>query len=129
MPFIRIKLYLLFGTSSITSVQPNKTQQQAAYPLANKMSDEQSAEDNANFNSAPAVTPAPQEAVIEHDWQSTDRSELLNRANQMYVGKNMLDLSLLLQNYLKQHPQDMDFLLLEAKMKVETTLLLSIIHL
>jgi clan AA aspartic protease (TIGR02281 family) len=118
-----LNLYLLFGTSSITSVQPNKTQQQAAYPLANKMSDEQSAEDNANFNSAPAVTPAPQEAVIEHDWQSTDRSELLNRANQMYVGKNMLDLSLLLQNYLKQHPQDMDFLLLEAKMKVETTLL------
>jgi clan AA aspartic protease (TIGR02281 family) len=118
-----LNLYLLFGTSSINYVQPNKTQQQAAYPLANKMSDEQSAEDNANFNSAPAVTPAPQEAVIEHDWQSTDRSELLNRANQMYVGKNMLDLSLLLQNYLKQHPQDMDFLLLEAKMKVETTLL------
>ncbi|WP_293751744.1 retropepsin-like aspartic protease [uncultured Paraglaciecola sp.] len=118
-----LNLYLLFGTSSINSVQPNKTQQQAAYPLANKMSDEQSAEDNSNFNSAPAVTPAPQEAVINQDWQSTDRSELLNRANQMYLGKNMLDLSLLLQNYLKQHPQDMDFLLLEAKMKVETTLL------
>lgn len=118
-----LNLYLLFGTSSINSVQPNKTQQQAAYPLANKMSDEQSAEDNSNFNSAPAVMPAPQEAVINQDWQSNDRSELLNRANQMYLGKNMLDLSLLLQNYLKQHPQDIDFLLLEAKMKVETTLL------
>lgn len=118
-----LNLFLLFGTSSKTSQQPNKTQQQTVNPSPTKVSGEQSDEDNANYNLAPAINPAPQEIVISQNWQSADRSELLNKANQLYADKNMLDLGLLLQIYLKQHPQDMDFLLLEAKMKVETTLL------
>jgi clan AA aspartic protease (TIGR02281 family) len=51
------------------------------------------------------------------------RVELLAQANLWLEGKNFLRLGTFLQRYLKQYPQDMDFLLLEAKFKVETTLL------
>jgi clan AA aspartic protease (TIGR02281 family) len=53
----------------------------------------------------------------------TNRTELLAQATIWLKDKNFLTLSAFLQDYLKQYPQDMDFLLLEAKVKVETTLL------
>lgn len=55
--------------------------------------------------------------------QATNRAELLAQANLWLKEKNLLTLGTFLQGYLKQYPQDMDFLLLEAKLKVETTLL------
>ena len=53
----------------------------------------------------------------------TNRAELLTQANLWFKEKNLITLGTFLQRYLKQHPQDMDFLLIEAKLKVETTLL------
>jgi clan AA aspartic protease (TIGR02281 family) len=53
----------------------------------------------------------------------TNRAQLLAQATLWLKDKNLLTLSAFLQRYLKQYPQDMEFLLLEAKVKVETTLL------
>jgi clan AA aspartic protease (TIGR02281 family) len=53
----------------------------------------------------------------------TNRVELLTQATLWLKNKNLLTLGAFLQDYLKRYPQDMDFLLLEAKVKVETTLL------
>ena len=55
--------------------------------------------------------------------QVTNRAVLLTQANLWLKEKNLLTLETFLQGYLKQYPQDMDFLLLEAKLNVETTLL------
>jgi len=52
-----------------------------------------------------------------------NRFELLEQANLWLQQNNFLRLGTFLQGYLKQYPQDMDFLLLEAKLKVATTLL------
>jgi clan AA aspartic protease (TIGR02281 family) len=53
----------------------------------------------------------------------SNRAELLEQANLWLQESHFLRLGAFLQGYLKQYPQDMDFLLLEAKLKVETTLL------
>jgi clan AA aspartic protease (TIGR02281 family) len=53
----------------------------------------------------------------------SNRAELLAQANLWLTEHKVLKLGVFLQSYLKQYPQDMDFLLLEAKLKVETTLL------
>jgi len=52
-----------------------------------------------------------------------NRVELLAQAKLWLQDRRFLTLSAFLQDYLKRYPQDMDFLLLEAKVKVETTLL------
>lgn len=57
------------------------------------------------------------------DMEQLSREEVLNHAHFLFAEKNVVDLSALLIRYLKQHPQDMDFLLIEAKLKVETGLL------
>jgi clan AA aspartic protease (TIGR02281 family) len=57
------------------------------------------------------------------DINQLNREEILNQAHFLFAEKNINDLSALLISYLKQHPQDMDFLLIEAKLKVETGLL------
>ncbi|MEP0175768.1 MAG: retropepsin-like aspartic protease [Paraglaciecola sp.] len=53
----------------------------------------------------------------------TNREQLLEQANEWLQNKEFAALIPFLQNYLKAHPQDMAFLLIEAKMKVETELL------
>lgn len=69
-------------------------------------------------------TPAAIDSPPANESQSeTSRAELLTQANLWFQEKNLLTLGVFLQDYLKQYPQDMDFLLLEAKLKVETTLL------
>ncbi|MEP1385629.1 MAG: retropepsin-like aspartic protease [Paraglaciecola sp.] len=55
--------------------------------------------------------------------QITDREQLLEQANEWLQNQAFSSLIPFLQNYLKAHPQDMAFLLIEAKMKVETELL------
>ncbi|MDU0355883.1 hypothetical protein RS130_20100 [Paraglaciecola aquimarina] len=52
-----------------------------------------------------------------------NRDDTLAQANQLFAEKRYHELSALLTTYLKLYPQDMDFLLLEAKVKVETGLL------
>jgi clan AA aspartic protease (TIGR02281 family) len=53
----------------------------------------------------------------------TERTELLAQANLWFKHKKLVTLGSFLQAHLKQYPQDMAFLLIEAKLKVETTLL------
>ena len=53
----------------------------------------------------------------------SNRVAQLEQANFWLQEDDFLRLGTFLQGYLKQYPQDMDFLLLEAKLKVETTLL------
>ncbi|MFT2092434.1 TIGR02281 family clan AA aspartic protease [Paraglaciecola sp. 2405UD69-4] len=55
--------------------------------------------------------------------EGANREQLLEQANQWLQSQAFSSLAPFLQNYLKQYPQDMDFLLIEAKMKVETELL------
>jgi clan AA aspartic protease (TIGR02281 family) len=52
-----------------------------------------------------------------------NRAELLAQANVWFGDKNFVALGTFLQGYLKRYPQDIEFLLIEAKLKVETTLL------
>jgi clan AA aspartic protease (TIGR02281 family) len=52
-----------------------------------------------------------------------NRAELLAQADVWFRDKNFVALGTFLQGYLKQYPQDIEFLLIEAKLKVETTLL------
>jgi clan AA aspartic protease (TIGR02281 family) len=66
---------------------------------------------NSNgLNQDPVLTPS-------------SREQRLAQANSWLSEGDYLTLGSFLQNYLKQHPQDMDFLLIEARLKVETTLL------
>lgn len=62
-------------------------------------------------------------AITQLNQTLSNRAKLLTQANLWLKEKNLLTLGVFLQRYLKQYPQDMDFLLLEAKVKVETTLL------
>lgn len=54
---------------------------------------------------------------------NNSRAELLTQARTWLENKNLLQLGAFLQSYLRDYPQDMDFLLLEAKLNVETILL------
>ncbi len=55
--------------------------------------------------------------------RQASRAEKLTQANQWLDTNSWPELESFLQDYLKLHPQDMDFLLIEAKLKVETHLL------
>ncbi|MFT4809617.1 MAG: clan AA aspartic protease (TIGR02281 family) [Arenicella sp.] len=87
---------------------------------------------NSTFSdqSADEIGQAPQATYSNNPIRNTqlnhplsNRAELLEKANLWLEENNFLRLGTFLQGYLKQYPQDMEFLLLEAKLKVETTLL------
>ena len=87
---------------------------------------------NFKFSEPPADTPsqAPPTMLVNNPRPNTplnqllsNRVALLEQANLWLQQNSFLRLGTFLQGYLKQYPQDMDFLLLEAKLKVETTLL------
>lgn len=83
---------------------------------------------NAPYADEISQTPKPiysdnPKAITQLNQTLSNRAKLLTQANLWLKEKNLLTLSVFLQRYLKQYPQDMDFLLLEAKVKVETTLL------
>jgi clan AA aspartic protease (TIGR02281 family) len=80
--------------------------------LANQSSQTRPAIDSDNLNHNPSF-----------NQPESNRAELLAQANWWLTEHKVLKLAAFLQSYLKQYPQDMDFLLLEAKLKVETTLL------
>lgn len=81
------------------------------------------------FTSAAEVLPESnstklqkQQTIVDQS-QIPNREQLLEQANRWLADKNLVALEIFLQDYLKQHPQDMDFLLIEAQLKVETSLL------
>ena len=87
---------------------------------------------NFKFSEPPADTPsqAPPTMLVNNPRPNTplnqllsNRVALLEQANLWLQQNSFLRLGTFLQGYLKQYPQDMDFLLLEAKLKVVTTLL------
>ncbi|AGH43485.1 retropepsin-like aspartic protease family protein [Paraglaciecola psychrophila] len=80
--------------------------------LANQSSQTPPAIDSDNPNHSPPFKQT-----------ESSRAELLAQASSWLTEHKVLKLGAFLQRYLKQYPQDMDFLLLEAKLKVETTLL------
>jgi clan AA aspartic protease (TIGR02281 family) len=78
---------------------------------------------NQSNQTPPAIdSEKPNQNPLFNQTES-NRAELLAQANLWLTEHKVLKLGLFLQSYLKQYPQDMDFLLLEAKLKVETTLL------
>lgn len=82
-----------------------------------------------NQQPQPITSSAEQIAMSSLDIADFNRKELLHQANQWLNQKNVPVLTTLLQNYLKRHPQDIEFLLIEAKLKIETGLLSdAIIH-
>jgi len=99
------------------NVQPSTSSE----PLLNWTLNDPSA-DETSRTPKPIYSDNPKATTQLNQTLST-RAELLAQANLWLKEKNLLTLSVFLQRYLKQYPQDMDFLLLEAKVKVETTLL------
>ncbi|WP_158971108.1 TIGR02281 family clan AA aspartic protease [Paraglaciecola sp. L3A3] len=61
--------------------------------------------------------------VENEDQPPMTREQALKQAYQWLKQENYADLTNFLQSYLKQHPQDMEMLLIEAKLKIETSLL------
>ncbi|MBU3004031.1 retropepsin-like aspartic protease family protein [Paraglaciecola arctica] len=61
--------------------------------------------------------------VRQQEQSPAKRLELLAQANLWLKNENFLQLVPFLRDYLKRYPQDMEFLLIEAKVNVETTLL------
>ena len=86
-------------------------------------------------NSLPVTTPSRllssnkptnQYATTNDNLESNEaeeRTKLLSQANTWLLDGDYVSLSNFLNSYLKQYPLDMDFLLIEAKVKVATTLL------
>lgn len=77
----------------------------------------------SKYNEQPEQHTSASASDIPFSVNHMSRSELLHQANKWLNQKHIPPLITLLQEYLKQHPQDMDFLLIEAQMKVETSLL------
>jgi clan AA aspartic protease (TIGR02281 family) len=77
---------------------------------------------NATFNDIDG-TEAIQNDNKYTNQSNDNRDKLLAQAKLWLQEKNLVPLAAFLRSYLKQQPLDMDFLLIEAKMKVETDLL------
>jgi clan AA aspartic protease (TIGR02281 family) len=125
-----LNLFLLFGDSSFnlelpsdSSVQQNNAAPQNESPIASQALSENYRTNKSSHKDSELGEMDNLVTGVVEDRDTADRSTIFITANQMYANKNYLELGLLLQNYLKQHPQDIEFLLLEAKMKVETSLL------
>lgn len=127
---IGLNLYLLFAGLQQDFAPPqegfqqhNNAPSQTVFPQESNALKQTNNADSSTLNSSQSLASDSLDANEMNAKNTPQRSALLSSAKQMFTNKNYLELGLLLQNYLKQHPQDMDFLLLEAKMKVETTLL------
>ncbi len=109
----------LFGRTENknSNVQKNTSSE----PLFSWNVTDQSA-DQASQTSQPINSDNPT-ANSQINQRVANKAKLLAQAELLLKNRDFLILSVFLQDYLKQYPQDMDFLLLEAKLKVETTLL------
>jgi clan AA aspartic protease (TIGR02281 family) len=111
----------LFGHSENQNSKPPKTS--VSEPLLNWPFSDETTDQLKQTTSTLEPNTLYSDYSDNSSKNTTSRSELLAKANLWLQQKNLLTLGEFLQKYLKQHPQDMDFLLLEAKLKVETTLL------
>ena len=124
---LALNLYLLSDFSKQTGFDTakDKTNHLQQYtppePLINQTVSEQITEQTNQ--TTPVIYSDTRNEKTYLNQAMPNRLELLVQANLWLRDKNFLTLGAFLQNYLKQYPQDMDFLLLEAKVKVETTLL------
>ncbi|MEP2650889.1 MAG: retropepsin-like aspartic protease [Paraglaciecola sp.] len=115
-----LNVYLFFAIftektlSSTLSLTENTEQQPITQPIV-RQSDADQSHSIKRFNNQ-----ANDQATSDH---ITDREQLLEQANEWLQSQAFSSLIPFLQNYLKAHAQDMAFLLIEAKMKVETELL------
>jgi clan AA aspartic protease (TIGR02281 family) len=120
---LALNIYLLSTPVKPTLISQSETtsnkvkQTTTSKALFNWTSDDQSTNERSQ---PPAAANFP---ATNKNQSVANRAELLAQANLWLEEKNVLMLEAFLQSYLKQSPQDMDFLLLEAKLKVETTLL------
>jgi len=123
---IALNFYLL----SITGKQPTPEQREvkgnrlnkgAASPLLNWTGTDQPADTTSQTPATGYSKPLKDNTELNHT--KANRAKLLTQANLWLEEKNLFKLAAFLQDYLKQYPQDMDFLLLEARLKVQTTLL------
>ncbi|WP_340679415.1 retropepsin-like aspartic protease [Paraglaciecola sp.] len=75
--------------------------------------------------------PVTLSSAMPNEFQASDnsaqtndnRAQLLNQATSLLAAEQFTELRLFLRDYLQQHPLDMDFLLLEAQLNVNTELL------
>ncbi len=121
-----LNLYLLF-------IVPNQHLVTQSNALNNKVKDKQNQTSEILLNWKLTNPLAEQTSAALYSRSTSDdaslskpvnnRAELLAQANVWFVDKNFVALGTFLQGYLKQYPQDIDFLLIEAKLKVKTTLL------
>ncbi len=72
---------------------------------------------------APNQPPTKADSAFTSDQTRETRNNQLDLAQQLLADKAFIELGALLQSYLKDHPLDIDFLLIEAKFKVATGLL------
>lgn len=128
---LALNLYLLSGPSksNIFDSTKNKSNNKNGNPQASKSSDslvDRKLTDIAakELNQHPfAVNSYSPTNNTQSSDLAANRAELLGQANLWLKEKKLLTLGAFLQDYLKQYPQDMDFLLLEAKLNVHTSLL------
>ncbi|MFB1035670.1 MAG: retropepsin-like aspartic protease [Sinobacterium sp.] len=122
-----LNFYLLFITPKKNEIaQPDNTHAKVKHtspsePSLNLKFSQQSADTTSQIPQA-IYTNKPRSNQSLNQL-ANNRIELLEQAHIWLQQSNFLKLEVFLQGYLKQYPQDMDFLLLEAKMQVATTLL------
>ena len=122
-----LNFYLLFITPKQNEIaQPDNTHAKVKHtspsePSLNLKFTEQSADTTSQIPQAKYTNNLRANQSLNQ--LANNRIELLEQAHIWLQQSNFLKLEVFLQGYLKQYPQDMDFLLLEAKMQVATTLL------
>jgi clan AA aspartic protease (TIGR02281 family) len=122
-----LNFYLLFITPKQNEIaQPDNSHAKVKHtspsePSLNLKFTEQSADTTSQIPQAKYTNNLRSNQSLNQ--LANNRIELLEQAHIWLQQSNFLKLEVFLQGYLKQYPQDMDFLLLEAKMQVATTLL------
>jgi len=113
---VTLNLYLL------TSFEQTKTLD-AVQPSSIRLTTDSLTQSSSKEMPQIIPTMSQQQLNLANLTQQQNRKQLLAQANQWLSIKELITLEDFLHTYLKQHPQDMDFLLIEAQLKVETNLL------
>ena len=113
---VTLNLYLL------TSFEQTKTLD-AVQPSSIRLTTDSLTQSSSKEMPQIIPTMSQQQLNLANLTQQQNRKQLLAQANQWLSIKELITLEDFLHTYLKQHPQDMDFLLIEAQLKVETDLL------
>lgn len=118
---LALNLYLLSANSPTLSHSATHNTHKAQHNTASESLEKRTLSEPIVTQTRPYSDTAIDKAPLNPGM--ANRLDLLTQANLWLRDKDFLRLGTFLQDYLKQYPQDMDFLLLEAKVHVETTLL------